>query len=503
MRWSRAGTLGVLAAATISIGALGTSSAGAAAGVIDEYPIPILTTPYGITSGPDGKLWFVDSGNHEGGTFVGRMSTSGASSPSEVVQLPSPKLGLAATLGPDGNMWVAQDGQIDRVPVNATATGQIEPFALGHGTGGYGSIVSGPDGRLWFGWNTQLGAITTGGVVKEYETNSSTSVEGVIAGPDGKLWYGEGNKIARMDTAGHTSAGEDFPLPAGDSGINALLLGPDGNVWFTLGSPAAIGRITPGGTVTVFPTPTLGSLPFGLAVGLDNQIWFAERNGDSIGSIPTTATSGADITEYPVGHENAGLLYITAGADNRMWFTESNRNALGAITTNVAPAPGPGSGGSGSTQTTMTTLAPVLPISALSAPTVSGARQSNSVWREGNGLAKLTKKGKVPLGTTFSFALNEPSSVSLTFTQSVGGRKVHGSCKAQSKSNRHKRACKRTVTAGMLVLSGHAGLNKVAFQGRISASKKLRPGPYTLGIVARAAGESSSPATLRFTIVKQ
>jgi virginiamycin B lyase len=431
------------------------------------------------------------------------MSTSGASSPSEVVQLPSPKLGLAAALGPDGNMWVAQDGQIDRVPVNATATGQIEPFALGHGTGGYGSIVSGPDGRLWFGWNTQIGAITMGGVVKEYETNSGTSVEGVIVGPDGELWYGEGNKIARMDTAGHTSAGEDFPLPAGDSDINALVLGPDGNVWFTLGVPAAIGRITPGGAVTVFPTPTLASLPFGLAVGPDNSIWFAERNGDRIGSIPTTATSGADIVEYPVGHENAGLLYIVAGADSRMWFTEANRNALGAITTSVAPpALGPGSA-SGATQTLSTTPAPVSPIGASSAPTVSGARQSNSLWREGNGLAKLTRKGKAPIGTTFSFVLNEPSSVFLIFTQKVGGRKVHGTCKAQSKGNRHKPACKRTVTAGALVLSGHAGLNKVAFQGRISASKKLRPGPYALGIVARAAGKSSSPATLRFTIVKR
>jgi streptogramin lyase len=499
MRWSRAGRVGVLAAATISIGALGTSSAQAAAGVIDEYPIPILTTPYGITAGPDGKLWFVDSGNHEGGTFVGRMSTSGASSPAEVVQLPSPQLGLAAALGPDGNMWVAQDAQIDRVPANVTSTGQIEPFALGHGTGGYGSIVSGPDGRLWFGWDTQIGAITTGGVVKEYETNSGTSVEGVIVGPDKQLWYGEGNKIARMDTAGNTSAGEDFALPPGDGGINALVLGPDGNVWFTLGVPAAIGRITPSGAVTVFPTPTAASLPFGLAVGPDGQIWFAERNGDKIGSIPTTATSGADITEYPIGHENTGLLYITAGADNRMWFTEFNRNALGAITTSVAP-PGPGPGGG---QTLTAPLTPVSPIGALSAPTVSGARQSNSRWRTGNGLAKLTKKRKTPTGTTFSFVLNEPSSVSLTFTQKLAGRKVHGSCKAQSKSNRHKPACKRTVTAGTIVLSGHAGLNKVAFQGRISAAKKLRPGSYTLGIVARAAGKASSPATLRFTIVKR
>ncbi len=51
--------------------------------------------------------------------------------------------------------------------------------------------------------------------------------------------------------------------------------------------PAAIGRITPTGTITAFPTPTLNSLPFGLAVGPDHGLWFPERNGDKIGSIPT------------------------------------------------------------------------------------------------------------------------------------------------------------------------------------------------------------------------
>ncbi|HEV7527442.1 MAG TPA: hypothetical protein VGO29_00945 [Solirubrobacteraceae bacterium] len=316
------------------------ASAGAVAGTITHYPIPVETTPFGMATGPDGKIWFVDSGNHPGGTFVGRMATSGAISSSDVVQLPSPKLGLAATLGPDGNMWVAQDGQIDKVPVGVSLTSEMTPFALGHGTGGYGSIVVGPDGRLWFGWNKQIGAITTAGTISEYETNSSESVSGVTVGADGKLWYGEGNKIARMDTTGHTTASEDFPLPPGDNLINGLVLGPDGNIWFSLGVPAAVGRITPTGTITIFPTPTLNSLPFGLAVGPDQQIWFAERNGDAIGAIPTTASSGAAIVEYPVGSSNAGVQYVTAGPDSRMWFNEFNRSSLGAITTNAATPSG-------------------------------------------------------------------------------------------------------------------------------------------------------------------
>ena len=328
----------------VAIAMLTSASAGAAAGTITEYPIPVETTPYGIATGPEGKIWFVDSGNHVGGPSVGRMATSGAISSSDVVPLPSSKLGLAATLGPDGNMWLEQDGQIDKMPVGVSLTSEITEYSFGSGTGGYGSIVPGPAGRLWFGWNTQVGAITTTGTITGYATSSSTSVSGVTVGADGKLWFGEGNKIARMDTAGNTGAGNEFPLEPGENQINGLVLGPDGNIWFSLGLPAAVGRITPAGTITIFPTPTLNSLPFGLAVGPDKQIWFAESNGNAIGTIPTTATSGADIVEYPLTFSNTNPLYMTAGPDGRMWFNEFNRGALGAITTNAAPS-GPPSGG--------------------------------------------------------------------------------------------------------------------------------------------------------------
>jgi hypothetical protein len=47
-----------------------------------------------------------------------------------------------------------------------------------------------------------------------------------------------------------------------------------------------------------------------------------------------------------------------------------------------------------------------------------------------------------------------------------------------------KRASGRRVTAGRLIFTGHSGTNKVAFQGRISPVKKLKPGHYTLVITA-------------------
>jgi N-acetylneuraminic acid mutarotase len=160
----------------------------------------------------------------------------------------------------------------------------------------------------------------------------------------------------------------------------------------------------------------------------------------------------------------------------------------------------------GADQTFTTAAATTLPkfASTPPPPSVSNATQSHRSWRKGNALARFSRKHKLaPLGTTFSFTLNEQASVSFAFTQQVGGRKVNGKCAAQTKANRHKHACKRTVTRGTLSFTGHAGTNKVSFQGRISHSKQLQAGTYTLIITAtNAAGQRSSPKQLTFTIVR-
>jgi hypothetical protein len=57
--------------------------------------------------------------------------------------------------------------------------------------------------------------------------------------------------------------------------------------------------------------------------------------------------------------------------------------------------------------------------------------------------------------------------------------------------------------AGTLALAGHAGSNKVAFQGRLSSSKKLTPGTYTVTVTAtNSRGERSAAVSLKFTIVR-
>jgi hypothetical protein len=136
-------------------------------------------------------------------------------------------------------------------------------------------------------------------------------------------------------------------------------------------------------------------------------------------------------------------------------------------------------------------------------PTIESVTQSHSTWSEGSKLATYSRTKMAPVGTTFSFVLNEQATVSFVFSQQVNGRAVGGKCLAQTNRNRNRPGCKRMVTQGTLSFSGHAGSNKVVFQGRISSSKGLPLGAYTLQISAlSSSGQSSSPRSLNFTIVK-
>jgi hypothetical protein len=58
------------------------------------------------------------------------------------------------------------------------------------------------------------------------------------------------------------------------------------------------------------------------------------------------------------------------------------------------------------------------------------------------------------------------------------------------------------VPAGSLRSAGHSGINKVTFQGRLTRSRRLSPGFYTVTILAtNALRQRSKPQQLSFTIV--
>ncbi len=287
--------------------------------------ITAASAPIDITTGPDGNLWFTESGASQ----IGRITPTGVIT--EFATGISPGAGPSGIVtGPDGNLWFTEN-LIDRIG-RITPTGTVTEFSVGITPGsGLREITVGQDGNLWFTENSgnRIGRITTAGTVTEFSVTGGSGPIGIAPGSDGNLWFTEnsGNRIGRITTAGTVtefSAG----ITAG-SGPWGIVSGADGNLWFTENSGNRIGRITTAGTVTEFSAGiTAGSGPTGITTGPDGNLWFTENSGNQIGRITTLGV----ITEYGAGiTPSSGPLGITTGPDGNLWFAENVGNRIGQL----------------------------------------------------------------------------------------------------------------------------------------------------------------------------
>jgi hypothetical protein len=135
------------------------------------------------------------------------------------------------------------------------------------------------------------------------------------------------------------------------------------------------------------------------------------------------------------------------------------------------------------------------------APTIGSVAVSPSRWRLGSALARISRV-RNPVGTKISFSLSELATVKLAFERATPGRRVGGRCVATSPSNRRRARCIRYVATGALTMNGHAGIDRVAFQGRLSGTRKLNVGSYRLTVGASdPAGNRARTRSATFTIV--
>jgi len=102
--------------------------------------------------------------------------------------------------------------------------------------------------------------------------------------------------------------------------------------------------------------------------------------------------------------------------------------------------------------------------------------------------------------TALTFDLSAAATVRFVFTERVPGRKVHGQCVAVTRHNRRHHGCSRTVTRGVLTVSGSSGSNTVHFTGRLTNRKKLPAGKYAVLLTATNGGGSSPTDRLSLTI---
>jgi virginiamycin B lyase len=129
--------------------------------------------------------------------------------------------------------------------------------------------------------------------------------------------------VGRLDPA--TGAVHETALDA-TSDPTAITVGADGSVWFTLHLGNAIGRLVPAGDLVVYTLPHDGSAPAGIAAAADGSVWFTERFGNRIGRITLDGT----ISEWPTG-TLGGPQGIAVGDDGTVWFSAQQSEKLGAF----------------------------------------------------------------------------------------------------------------------------------------------------------------------------
>ena len=164
----------------------------------------------------------------------------------------------------------------------------------------------------------------------------------------------------------------------------------------------------------------------------------------------------------------------------------------------TAPNPPASGGGGGGTTGGGTTTGGAGSSADHTPPTISGFGVSAHTFFIGSLLPRLAR---TPVGTTISFKLSEKATVTLSYLQYASGRKKGSRCLLKQRTGRR---CTITYTRGKLVVSGKKGLNKLRFQGRLSRSKTLKPGRYTMVISAKdPAGNVSKSQKTTLTLKKK
>jgi streptogramin lyase len=190
-------------------------------------------------------------------------------------------------------------------------------------------IVGGPDGNEWFveHFGNKIGKVNPTGTITTYATASGAEPRRITTGPDGNLWFSENaKKIGRITPSGRIT---EFPTIGSEHESMAIATGPNGWVWFSEPIARRISEINPSATNEKFTRVNFSSpaVPGEMALGPDGNMWVILEGANKIAKVPATGA----VAEFslPAGSNPAD---ITAGPGNSMWFTNAGTKKIGKIT---------------------------------------------------------------------------------------------------------------------------------------------------------------------------
>jgi streptogramin lyase len=284
------------------------------------------------------------------------------------------------TSGPDGYIWFLEKDRLGRIDPHS---GLIQEFAQGINTGNDPSfpgtsIAEAPDTSIWFLSNGKVTRFTpsTNALDTFALTSGNTPLDSLAIGPDGVVWVLEQQAqtygIARIDPAsGNVHDYATGELQPGGVNISprTIAFGPDGKIWisfwgfepelmdpttgvvqsWTTAYPPLIIQSSPG-PMTTFPQPAIANQPVAWVAPQPYSpppwytAWASEWYGiPRLGNAPKIASDGSFWNLVPnptiaagqgiggynpsTGHQMQFLqlpgetIQLAPGSDGNIWYT--------------------------------------------------------------------------------------------------------------------------------------------------------------------------------------
>ena len=305
---------------------------------IYEYAASVPNSgPYSIAVGPDKHIWVtlfgISSVEHFAPPAPGATTLNALSF---VMPDTNNQWALGITAGSDGKMWIASWGTEVFACSLLGVCSIINVLNADHPE----YVLDGGDGNMYINQSYYTGPYAYGEASQLLVTDFGIGGgHRMSMGPDGRIWSANGQQgccytpyIVALNT--QTSANQSVTIVNMPNDTTNTATGPDGNIWYVQSAAGIVGHLT-SLTSTSVTGPTI-SVPSGpglraIIAGPDGNMYFTEPTANNIARVLITATTAADITEYPVTSPNAGLIDLVTGPDGNIWFVENNTNQIGKL----------------------------------------------------------------------------------------------------------------------------------------------------------------------------
>jgi virginiamycin B lyase len=324
-------------------------------GTIQEFPLPDrFAGPFILAADRNRDVWFSE-------LFSGRIGRFNPASKSfehfEIPERAAHPAGVA--VDSKGNVWFAQQSTNklavivrtdlayiagERTPVAVTPAAAIpehtiREFHIPTANAIPGIVAVDRHDTVWF---TEMGGGFVGpgfppgppgekigyirqGVLHELATPTSASGPTSLArdpcGDDIWVSLRAANKIARVRDFAIT----EFDLPVRDSMPVGVAVDQDHNVWVALSEANALARRTAEGEWRVLPLPEPDAQPRTVFVDARGEVWFAEKTGNHIGRVDRDAWT---VRRWEIPTRLAWPLSLDGDSHGNIWFAQMRSDKL-------------------------------------------------------------------------------------------------------------------------------------------------------------------------------